>query len=478
VRLGPTASVAKRAVAAAVATLMATAGLVAGTATAAHALVPNQPIVGMAATPDGRGYWMVAADGGIFTFGDAGFYGSAGALPLNKPVVGMAATPDGRGYWLVASDGGIFTYGDAGFYGSAGALPLNKPVVGMAVTPDGHGYWLVASDGGTFTYGDAGFYGSAGALPLNKPVVDMAATPDGRGYWLVASDGGIFTYGDAGFYGSAGALPLNRPVVGMARTASGHGYWLVASDGGIFTYGDAAFLGSAGALPLDRPVVGTAMTPNGIGYWLVASDGGLFTYGDAPYLGSVPGITPCDLGPFGYTGNLAGPKVGVVGDSVLGVSVCYLAPDLAPAYAYRIDTASAARMAAQLPTIDAFNASPGGPPADWVIELGTNDAGVPQNTNWQTDFNNQFAAVQSASCIIFITLSPHLAANGPVGPDINAAIAATAASHASVHVLDWGNIEYTNPGWVSPYDGIHPTPAGAQVLSSLVRQSLDSDCPP
>jgi hypothetical protein len=30
----------------------------------------------------------------------------------------MAATPDGGGYWLEGSDGGIFTYGDATFYGS------------------------------------------------------------------------------------------------------------------------------------------------------------------------------------------------------------------------------------------------------------------------------------------------------------------------------------------------------------------------
>jgi hypothetical protein len=32
--------------------------------------------VGMAATPTGKGYWLVAADGGIFTFGDAVFAGS------------------------------------------------------------------------------------------------------------------------------------------------------------------------------------------------------------------------------------------------------------------------------------------------------------------------------------------------------------------------------------------------------------------
>jgi hypothetical protein len=49
----------------------------------------------MEPTPDGDGYWLVAADGGIFTFGDAAFYGSTGAVHLNKPIIGMAATPDG-----------------------------------------------------------------------------------------------------------------------------------------------------------------------------------------------------------------------------------------------------------------------------------------------------------------------------------------------------------------------------------------------
>ena len=75
--------------------------------------------VDAAATPDSRGYWLAAADGGIFTFGDAQFYGSTGNIRLNQPVVGMAATPDGRGYWLTAADGGIFTFGDAQFHGSA-----------------------------------------------------------------------------------------------------------------------------------------------------------------------------------------------------------------------------------------------------------------------------------------------------------------------------------------------------------------------
>ena len=160
-------------------------------------------------------YWLVASDGGIFSFGGAGFYGSTGGMQLNSPVVAMAGTPDSGGYWEVASDGGIFTFGDAGFFGSTGGMALDKPVVGMAPTADGQGYWLVASDGGIFSFGDAPFYGSMGGRPLNKPIVGMAATPDGGGYWQVASDGGIFAFGDAQFYGSTGSLTLNQPIVGM-----------------------------------------------------------------------------------------------------------------------------------------------------------------------------------------------------------------------------------------------------------------------
>lgn len=37
--------------------------------------------------------WEVAADGGVFTFGTAPFYGSMGGSPLNQPAVGMAVAP-------------------------------------------------------------------------------------------------------------------------------------------------------------------------------------------------------------------------------------------------------------------------------------------------------------------------------------------------------------------------------------------------
>ena len=81
----------------------------------------------MAATPSGGGYWLVARDGGIFTFGDAAFLGSAGSIRLNEPIVGMAPSPTGGGYWLVAADGGMFTYGDAGYFGSPQEIASPAP---------------------------------------------------------------------------------------------------------------------------------------------------------------------------------------------------------------------------------------------------------------------------------------------------------------------------------------------------------------
>jgi Tol biopolymer transport system component len=169
----------------------------------------------MAPTPTGQGYWFVASDGGIFSFGDAKFFGSTGNVRLNKPIVGMAATPTGNGYWFVASDGGIFSFGDAKFYGSTGTASNRSPIVGMAGSPTGKGYWFAAQDGSVHAFGDAGFFGSMGGRPLSTPIVGMSPTQTGRGYWLVGTDGGIFSFGDAGFFGSTGAVRLNRAIVGM-----------------------------------------------------------------------------------------------------------------------------------------------------------------------------------------------------------------------------------------------------------------------
>jgi len=249
--------------------------------------------VSAASGTDAGGYRMLAADGGIFSFGNAPFFGSTGAMHLNQPIVGMAARTSsegasGNGYWLVARDGGIFSFGDAAFFGSTGAIHLNQPIVGMAATPSGNGYWLVARDGGIFGFGDAAFFGSTGSRRLNQPIIGMVATRSGLGYWLYAADGGLFGFGDAAFLGSPGGTHLNQPIVGMARTASGNGYWMVARDGGLFGFGDAPFFGSMGGTHLNQPIVGISQA-GGAGYRMVARDGGLFGFGNAPFLGSMGG---------------------------------------------------------------------------------------------------------------------------------------------------------------------------------------------
>jgi hypothetical protein len=232
------------------------------------------------------GYRLAASDGGVFTYGAFGFYGSMGGTRLNQPVVGVASNPVGPGYWQVASDGGIFSYGTSNFYGSTGGMHINQPIVGMAATPDGRGYWLVASDGGVFSFGDATFHGSTGAIHLNKPIVGMSASASGGGYDLFASDGGVFTFGDAVFHGSHGGSPLNAAIVGGATTSTGGGYDLFAADGGVFTYGVAGFFGSMGGVHLNQPVVGGQITPDNNGYQLAATDGGIFSFGNAQFAGS------------------------------------------------------------------------------------------------------------------------------------------------------------------------------------------------
>jgi hypothetical protein len=187
----------------------------------------NAPILGMTAAPNGKGYWLVASDGGIFSFGPgAHFFGSTGAMRLNAPVVAMAAAPNGLGYWLAGGDGGIFNFGPgAKYYGSTGAMHLARPVVGVAATSSGHGYWLAAEDGGIFNFGDAHFYGSGfGRVSSLRRVAQIAGLHSGTGYRMLSV-----------------ALPLNTPVLHPGDTGAavqqlqsrlfGLGYWLSAANG-------------------------------------------------------------------------------------------------------------------------------------------------------------------------------------------------------------------------------------------------------
>ncbi len=188
--------------------------------------------VAAATSPTGQSVFGVRANGAVAAF-CGHFHGDARREALAKPITGIASSPTGKGYWLAAADGGVFSYGDARFLGSMAGTHLNAPIVGIASTKDGHGYWLAAADGGIFTFGDARFLGSMARARLDQPIVGIMATRSGKGYRLLARDGGVFDFGDATYEGSLGGTG-NTDIIGFSPTPSGNGYWILRNNGGRY----------------------------------------------------------------------------------------------------------------------------------------------------------------------------------------------------------------------------------------------------
>jgi hypothetical protein len=259
---------------------------------------PTTPPTGGGGNPDPvvipaaikAGYWMVGADGKVFSFGDAGHFGNA-ALAAGSAAADLEPTPSGNGYWIVTDKGAVTTHGDAASFGApaAGSLVKGETVTSLSATPTGRGYWIFTSRGRAMNFGDAAFYGDMAKVTLNGPVLDSIPTTSGQGYYMVASDGGIFAFGDAKFYGSMGGKPLNKPVQSLVPDGDGVGYWLVASDGGIFAF-QAGFKGSMGGKALNKPVTGMVRFADG--YLMVGEDGGIFNFSSKPFLGSLGGNPP------------------------------------------------------------------------------------------------------------------------------------------------------------------------------------------
>jgi hypothetical protein len=163
------------------------------------------------------------------------------------------------------------------------------------------------------------------------------------------------------------------------------------------------------------------------------------------------------------------PAVYVVGDSITYLSEPSLSADLSNAgYQPTISATPGVKIGQSQAKISALAQNQ---PWAWIIELGTNDAGA-QDSVWPQQFLAEWSLVSSATCVIYVTVSPRA---GPVAQQIDGSMQQLAEAHSNVHLLDWGTIEYQNPSWVSA-DGVHPTAAGQAALAALETQELRHAC--
>jgi len=131
----------------------------------------HSTIVGIAATADGLGYRLAAANGAVYDFGpSAQYFGAMNGHVLNKPIVAIADDSATGGYWLIASDGGVFSF-NAPFYGSTGGITLSQPITFALATVNGYGYRFFAKDGGVFCFGLGAYKGSLPGIRVSATAV-------------------------------------------------------------------------------------------------------------------------------------------------------------------------------------------------------------------------------------------------------------------------------------------------------------------
>jgi hypothetical protein len=228
----------------------------------------QRPVVGITRTPGNSGYWLAASDGGVFAF-NAPFVGSIPGLglhpagsgiphSLNQPIVGMVPSANGQGYYMVAADGGVFAFNST-FAGSCpGIGGCSGAAVAVAPDASGNGYWLTTAAGHIYSFGNAQYFGAPG--PQSSPITSMVRTPDGGGYYILDANGQVFAYGDATFLGGLprGAVGGLNPATAIFDTADGGGYWISTAFGRVYSFGDAPADGDMSGTRLNGSIIAAA----------------------------------------------------------------------------------------------------------------------------------------------------------------------------------------------------------------------------
>ena len=168
----------------------------------------------MAATPTGRGYWLVGADGGVFAFGDAELLRFDRRHHLNAPIVGIAATPPAQGYWLVGRRRRHLRVRRRPLPRlDAAACTSTRPIVGIGRDRRGRGYWLVALRRRRVRLRRRALPRVAARSPRSRGRHRGRARCDG--YWIAHADGSVRGFG--------ARLPVTRPPVDGRDRAHQHG---------------------------------------------------------------------------------------------------------------------------------------------------------------------------------------------------------------------------------------------------------------
>lgn len=209
---------------------------------------------------EGDGLVAVAEDGAIATVGPGRPHDLPDTVASAVPIIDVATRPRGHGFWALDAVGGVFCFGDAGYFGSIpglGEQVQTAPIVAMTATPSSMGYWILDAAGGVYAFGDAEFHGSTPALRLETPpapAVDLVRSSTGSGYAILERNGVIRVFGDAVLDGPSDPLPITEATA-LAATPGIGGYLVVDPRGFVFPAGTAPMFGSAADLQLRAGIV-------------------------------------------------------------------------------------------------------------------------------------------------------------------------------------------------------------------------------
>jgi len=230
-----------------------------------------------------------------------------GAPPSTSPaVVGVVATTDGKGYYVLRANGTVNAYGAPSFGSfSSASLPLGVTATGIALDSATGGYWVLLSNG-TVQGFNAPFHGEtlvpSGGWGQHPAAVSLAATINGSGYYVLRANGAVYAYGVKGHGSLAGRLfyRTTAPVVavGLAIDPTTGGYWIATSTGAVANFdapADGSPFASAHATYDGVATVALAATTDGSGYYVLRANGEVDGFGATSH-GSVPAANVFPVG--------------------------------------------------------------------------------------------------------------------------------------------------------------------------------------